>query len=192
MSKAESSPTVGLDDLDDSDHYKIKSGDELKEAKVQKLFGLAPTEKLKEGFKCAMKLAVPHPGTLYITDSHLLFHSKFPSKETAKVEMVEIVTIEKKKIGMVNSAGIRMTVGNQELQFTSFTNNTRDAAYDLIEQEAARLKQELAERNKKDKAKSDLMTSEKKLTAFDKIAASDFMDEEQLHHKEKCCSCTIV
>jgi len=93
-----SKPHVELEDADAEGSKNKKEVTGRKLGKLQELFGVEDEEELINRYTCSLEFTVPHAGTMYITTHYVLFYSKFPAKETKRIKLLEIVSVEKKKV----------------------------------------------------------------------------------------------
>jgi hypothetical protein len=103
---------------------------------IEKKFGI-PSTHVVESFTCALGQKLPLHGRMYVTTSHLCFHSYFNSttlfgRETKlAIPFAEVLKVEKRTNAMIFDNSLTISTINSEFFFTNFA--YRDQAFATIE-----------------------------------------------------------
>jgi len=191
-----SKPHVELEDADEEGSKNKKEVTGRKIGKLQELFGVEDEEELVNRYTCSLEFTVPHAGTMYITTHYVLFYSKFPAKETKRIKLLEISSVEKKKksaIVIPNAMEIK-TKGDKTYFFAGFLK--RDDAFETIERQRVAV-EELRKKEEKEghrvmreKTANEVTEVVKTYNILNKMKPVTLDDDEP--PKSKCARCTII
>ncbi|CAG9318432.1 unnamed protein product [Blepharisma stoltei] len=96
------------------------------EGNVITKFGLSPETQIVDSFTCALSQKILLHGRMYLTTSHLCFHSYFNSstlfgRETLlAIPLSDIIKVEKRQIALIFDTALSITTHSSEILFASF------------------------------------------------------------------------